>query len=137
MTRQPWGPQPTPYLELGDESRVRELVETFYDIIEATSPGLRGMLPEDTRSTRDKFHAFMSGWLGGPQLYVQQFGHPQLRMRHFPFAIGPAEAGEWMRCMREALDRVAVAQPLRSYLEERLSGLASHLINQPEAEAIS
>ncbi len=116
---------------------MRHLTNVFYDRIEATSPVLRAMLPPDTGPTREKFYAFMSGWLGGPQLYMQQYGHPQLRMRHFPFAIGPAEADEWMRCMREALLEVGVEDQLRAYLDDRLEGLARHLINQPGSKAAS
>ena len=61
----PWGSAPTPFAEIGGDPGVRGLVDAFYDEIEASSPGLRAMLPNDLAGTRDKFHAFMSGWLGG------------------------------------------------------------------------
>jgi hemoglobin len=126
----PWGSASTPFEEIGGDHAVRGLVDAFYDEIEASSPVLRAMLPSDLSGTRDKFHAFMSGWLGGPQLYVERYGHPQLRMRHFPFSIGQTEADEWMRCMRLALTTRGVGSDLFGYLDDKLGSLARHMINQ-------
>lgn len=129
-TAHPWGEADTPYLEIGGEDAVRALAEAFYDVIEEESPTLRAMLPASTKNTRKKFYMYLSGWLGGPPLYEQKWGHPRLRMRHMPFPIGPDEAAEWMRCMRIAMDRVAVAGPMRTFLEERLEPLAQHMQNR-------
>ncbi len=129
----PWGDAETPYEQLGGADRSSALANTFYDVVEADSPTLRAMLPVDIESTRKKFADFMSGWLGGPQLYMERHGHPQLRMRHSRFVIGPAEAAEWTRCMKIALDRLAVGDALGAFLEDRLGSLAKHLINQDEA----
>jgi hemoglobin len=126
----PWGDADTPYLELGGEERVRELAEAFYDIIETESPVIREMLPANTANTRKKLFMYLTGWLGGPPLYEQRWGHPRLRMRHMPFAIGTAEAEEWMRCMRLAFDRVSVDDPLRSFLDMKLGDLALHMRNR-------
>ena len=100
--RHPWGDEATPYLALGGDPAVRALVDAFYDVIEAESPVLRGMLPAKTTGSRQKLYEYLSGWLGGPPLYTDKRGHPRLRMRHLPFPIGPAEADEWMRCFRAA-----------------------------------
>ncbi|MFZ0015371.1 MAG: group II truncated hemoglobin [Acidimicrobiia bacterium] len=129
-TAHPWGDAPTPYEEIGAEDAVRILAETFYDVIEEDSPMLRDMLPASTRNTRRKFFMYLSGWLGGPPLYEQEWGHPRLRMRHMPFPIGDEAAAEWMRCMRETLQRVDVGEPLRSFLDERFAPLAEHMRNQ-------
>lgn len=126
----PWGDAETPYLEIGGEEFVRNLIETFYDIVEDESPVLRAMLPSDTSVSRTKLFEFMSGWLGGPQLYLEKRGHPRLRMRHFPFSIGDFEAGEWMRCMTGAIDRVGVSPPLRAFLIDKLNESALHLRNR-------
>ena len=126
----PWGEADTPYLELGGEGGVRRLVDAFYDIIEASSPVLREMLPANTRNTRRKLFMYLSGWLGGPPLYEEKWGHPRLRMRHFPFAIGQAEVDEWMRCMREAIQTVEIDEPLSSFLESRFAPLAEHMKNR-------
>lgn len=129
----PWGDADTPYDEIGGDDAVRRLAEAFYDVIEEDSPRLRAMLPASTKNTRRKFAMYLSGWLGGPPLYEQKWGHPRLRMRHMPFPIATAEADEWMRCMRAALVRVEVPEPLRTFLEERFGPLALHMRNKPDA----
>ncbi|MDJ0924276.1 MAG: group II truncated hemoglobin [Acidimicrobiia bacterium] len=128
--RHPWGDEPNPYAELGGESVLRRLVDRFYDRIDAEAPVLRAMLPADDSNSRRNLFEFLSGWMGGPQLYTQRKGHPRLRMRHAPYPIGAEEAREWMRCMREALDDVAVRDPLRGYLEVRLAQTAEHVRNR-------
>lgn len=126
----PWGSASTPYEEIGGDAQVRQLVDAFYDIIEEESPVLRAMLPNNTSTSRQKLYEYMSGWLGGPPLYTDKRGHPQLRRRHLPFAIGAAEAEEWMRCMRAAMDRVDLAPKVREFLDSKLSPLAVHMINR-------
>ncbi len=110
-----------------------ELSNAFYDVIEEESPVLRAMLPASTRNTRKKLAMYLSGWLGGPPLYEEKWGHPRLRMRHMPFSIGTAEADEWMRCMGIAMNRVGVEEPLRTFLEERLGPLALHMRNRDDS----
>lgn len=128
-TGNPWGDAATPYEELGGEQPLRALVDSFYDRIASDSPSLRAMHPADDRNSRRNLFEYLSGWMGGPNLYAERKGHPRLRMRHLPFAIGNEEADEWMRCMRVALAE-NVAEPLRSYLEERFRQLADHMRNQ-------
>ena len=129
-TTHPWGDAATPYEEIGGSDGVRALAETFYDVIEEDSPLLRSMLPASTRNTRRKLFMYLSGWLGGPPLYEEKWGHPRLRMRHLPFSIGDAEAVEWMRCVGLATDRCGIDGELRPFLEERLSPLALHMRNR-------
>ena len=126
----PWGPAPTPYEAFGGDERIRELVERFYDRIDASAPTLRAMLPSDDRVSRQKLYEFLSGWMGGPPLYVDKRGHPRLRMRHMPFAIGEDEVLEWLRCMNEALDELGVDGPVRAFLDERLEVSAHWMRNQ-------
>lgn len=125
----PWGDASTPYEELGGEATLRKLVDRFYDRIDAESPHLRAMHPADDTNSRRNLFEFLSGWMGGPGLYEQRKGHPRLRMRHLPFAIGRPEAEAWMACMRGALDDVGVGGPLRRYLETRLEQNAQHVRN--------
>lgn len=129
-TKHPWGNSGTPFEEIGGEKNVRTLVNEFYDIIEADSPVLHEMLPADTSTSRQKLFEFLTGWLGGPPLYIEKRGHPRLRMRHFPFSIGDFEAREWMRCMNLAIDRVGVAGELKEFLIEKLNQQALHMRNQ-------
>jgi len=131
-TQHPWGDTPTPYVELGGDERVQALAETFYNVIEEESPTLRAMLPANTENTRRKFYMYLSGWMGGPPLYEAKWGHPRLRMRHLPFSIGDDEAAEWMRCMRIAMGRVGLGEPLMSFLEERFASLALHMRNRED-----
>lgn len=127
----PWGDQPSLYEEMGGEHVVRELVERFYDEIDATSPDLRVLHPKDDSGSRRNLFEFLSGWSGGPNLYIERKGHPRLRMRHFPFRIGAHEASEWIRCMHTALDAIDVPETARSFLKERLADSAHHVQNQP------
>lgn len=131
-TTNPWGNSATPFEEIGGEKGVKALAEAFYDVIGEESPVLRAMLPANTTNTRQKFYMYLSGWLGGPPLYEERWGHPRLRMRHFPFSIGDAEAAEWMRCMRIAIGRAGVGPPLRDFLEERFEQVAQHMRNRED-----
>lgn len=131
VTTNPWGNASTPYEELGGEAVLRDLVDRFYDRIAADSPQLREMHPADDSKSRRNLFEFLSGWMGGPQLYTERKGHPRLRMRHLPFTIGTEEAEEWLRCMRGALADVAVGEPLRTYLDTRLTQTAHHVVNVP------
>lgn len=115
---------------MGGEDAVRLLAETFYDVIEAESPLLRSLLPADTTNTRRKFFMYLTGWLGGPPLYEEKYGHPRLRMRHLPFPIGEVEAAEWLRCMQTATDRAGVREPVRTFLAKRFTPLAEHMRNR-------
>lgn len=124
--------QPTPYERIGGETAVRKLVGRFYthmhELPEAY--GVRKLHPQDLSGSADKLYMFLSGWLGGPQLYVQQFGHPRLRMRHFPFAIGETERDQWLLCMDLALRDIVADEPLRQELYGALARLADHMRNQ-------
>lgn len=128
-SRHPWGDAATPYEQLGGGERLRQLVDFFYDRMDADSPTLRAMHPADDSNSRRNLFDFLSGWMGGPDLYTQRKGHPKLRMRHLPFHIGSDEASEWMRCMRAAFDSVGVDEPLRGYLDTRLEQTANHVRN--------
>ena len=126
----PWGPAPTPYDALGGDEGVRRLADLFYDRIDDSAPTLRAMLPKNDAVSRQKLYEFLSGWTGGPNLYSERRGHPRLRMRHFPFAIGLDEVEEWLRCMGEALDAAQVAGPLRDFLDARFHQSAHWMRNR-------
>lgn len=109
---------PTPYDLIGGDAGVRALVDRFYDLMdfEPAYAKLRAVHGSTLESAREKLHLFLSGWLGGPPLYVQRFGHPMLRARHLPFAIGEEERDQWMACMTQAMEEVEVPQALREAL---------------------
>jgi hemoglobin len=126
-------PEPTHYDQLGGDEGVRRLVDRFYDLMD-TAPeaaNIRALHATNLKVSREKLYKFMSGWTGGPQLYVEQYGHPKLRMRHFPFAIGARERDEWLWCMETAMAEQEMPEELRTYLRQRLRMLADHMRNQP------
>ena len=110
---------PTPYQRLGGDAKVRELVERFYDLMELEPQyaQLRAVHGSTLESAREKLYLFLSGWLGGPSLYTDRYGHPMLRARHLPFAIGEVERDQWMACMVQAMEEGEVPQDLREALE--------------------
>lgn len=122
----------TPYELIGGESAVLSLVDRFYcymDILPEAA-GIRAMHAANLGNARGKLFKFLSGWLGGPNLYIEEYGHPRLRMRHFPFAIGVAERDQWLLCMRKALAEMSMEDSLRDNLYQALDALATHMINQ-------
>ena len=124
----------TPYELLGGEAGVRKLVDRFYDYMDSESQAteIRQMHAKSLRASREKLFLFLSGWLGGPDLYVQQYGHPMLRRRHLPFAIGKQQRDQWMHCMRKALDDMPIEADLKERLEKAFMATADHMRNQPE-----
>lgn len=124
----------TPYELIGGESGVRELVDRFYDHMDADTEahGVRGLHAKSLRASREKLFLFLSGWLGGPDLYVQKHGHPMLRRRHRPFAIDARMRDQWMLCMNKALAEMPIDDALRRQLSQAFMGTADHMRNQPE-----
>lgn len=123
---------PTPYEQLGGESALRQIIDRFYDLMDSVPEyyGIRKLHPQDLAGSRDKLFMFLSGWLGGPGLYVEKFGHPMLRARHLPFAIGSAERDAWMACMQQALTDAGVEPALRDGLLKALFGTADWMRNR-------
>lgn len=125
----------TPYARLGGAEGVRRLVDHFYDLMELEPryAELRAIHPTDLHGSRDKLYLFLSGWLGGPSLYVERYGHPRLRMRHFPYAIGTRERDDWLACMNEALAAEVDDPALRAQLAEAFAGTADWMRNKAES----
>ncbi len=122
----------THYERIGGQDTVLRLVTRFYQIMDELPEtyGIRKLHAEDLSHSRDKLFDFLSGWLGGPQLYVEKYGHPMLRRRHLPFPIGDAERDQWMLCMRQALDEVVPDPRLRDELGTAFQKVADHMRNQ-------
>lgn len=131
------GSQKTTFFELlgGDENglkQLRALVDRFYDIMD-TDPAaktIREMHAADLSSARDKLYKFLAGWTGGPQLYIEEYGHPMLRARHLPFVIGEAERDQWMYCMIKAMHQLGMEEKLMIKLAEQLYGVADFMRNR-------
>ena len=125
----------TPFARLGGAEPVRAIVERFYDAMTELEPDLARLHPcDDTgrvvRASRDRFALFFIGWLGGPQDFIAQHGHPRLRMRHAKVPVDDRMAAAWMRCMKAALDQSGVEGELRGFLEARLGEVALFLRNR-------
>jgi hemoglobin len=122
----------TPFEQLGGEPAVRALVDRFYDLmdLEPAYAGIRRLHPDSLDGSRDKLYWFLCGWLGGPNLYIERFGHPRLRARHLPYAIGLAERDQWLACMMSAMAEQQVDPALAQRLAESFFGTADWMRNK-------
>lgn len=122
----------TPYELLGGAGVLRRLVDRFYDIMDQDprAAGIRAMHAPDLGHAREKLFMFLSGWLGGPSLYIEKYGHPRLRARHLPFPIDEQARDEWMLCMRQAMLEVPMEDALRQHLDDALFNTADFMRNR-------
>ena len=120
------------YDRLGGEVVVRKLVDQFYDRMECQPEynDIRKLHPEDMTDSRRKLFMFLSGWMGGPALYVKAYGNPMLRARHLPFPIGIAERDQWLGCMRQALQDLGIEESLQQTLAQAFAKTADHMRNK-------
>ena len=127
-------PSPTPFELLGGDAGVRRLVDRFYDLVDSASEArtIRALHASSLKASREKLYLYLTTWTGGPPIYTERYGHPRLRMRHFPFRIGARERDEWLWCMDRSLNEHDMPDELREQLRERLHGLADHMRNQPD-----
>ncbi len=125
-------PEKTPYEIIGGEAGTRAIANRFYDIMasdEHVKP-LYDMHPLPLDRIRQVFFEFLSGWLGGPNLFTEKHGQPMLRKRHMPFTINKDLRDQWMYCMNKTLD-IEVDNPLlREGLKQSFGKLATHMINE-------
>ena len=114
--------------------KIRMLVETFYDIMDTDPKAapIRALHPADLTSSREKLFMFLAGWTGGPQMYIERYGHPRLRQRHMSFSIGEGERDQWMYCMIKAMQTLSLDEALMQKLAEQLYGVADFMRNKPE-----
>ncbi len=124
---------PTPFETIGGEAQVRALADRFYDLmdLEPAYRLLRHVHGESLDKARDKLFWFLCGWLGGPQHYVERFGHPRLRARHLPFVIGIKERDQWLACMAQAMREQQVDETLAQRLAESFFNTADWMRNAP------
>jgi len=122
----------TPFAWIGGEDRVQALTERFYDLmdLEPAYAQLRAAHGSDLTNARQRLFWFLCGWLGGAQHYTERFGHPRLRARHMPFAIGVTERDQWLACMDQAMGETGVDAALRKRLNESFLQTADWMRNQ-------
>lgn len=117
---------------MGGEPGVRALVDAFYDrmSLDERFADILALHPVPLEGSRDKLFWFLCGWMGGPDHYIERFGHPRLRARHLPYPIASRERDQWLLCMAEALADRAVPQPLFDRLLSSFSSTADWMRNR-------
>jgi hemoglobin len=121
---------------IGGEAGLRSLVNRFYDIMDASpeSKEIRAFHAKSLAQSREKLFMFLSGWSGGPALYVEKYGHPRLRQRHMPFPIGEIERDQWLWCMSKALDESELLPSVKEQLKSRFAEVADFMRNKDEGQ---
>lgn len=125
---------PSHYERIGGAKKVRALVRHFYQFMDdlPESHGIRKLHPKNLAGSEEKLFKFLSGWTGGPQLFIEQYGQPMLRQRHMTFPIGSSERDQWLLCMEKALQNVVEDSALRAELNASFAKVADHMRNRAE-----
>ena len=120
------------YTYLGGDQTIRSICARFYELMDQLPQAkeIRAMHPQDLSSSEEKLFLFLCGWFGGPQRYIETYGHPRLRARHLPFAINTAAADAWMTCMRISLAEHIPNKDVRLQIEDIFARMATHMRNQ-------
>jgi hemoglobin len=126
------------YELIGGETGLRALVDHFYNVMDSAPEAskVRAIHPDDLSLSRDKLFMFLSGWSGGPPLYMEKIGHPRLRQRHMPFPIGKAERDEWLWCMERALEQGGFDAQLIDHLKQKFTQIANSMQNRVDLDPL-
>jgi len=124
------------YEMIGGEAGLRFLVNRFYDVMDSSPEAetIRRLHPKSLDQSREKLFMFLSGWSGGPALYIQTYGHPRLRQRHMPFPIGKVEREQWLWCMDKALTETRFDAELIEYLKKKFGEIANSMQNRVDLD---
>jgi hemoglobin len=122
------------YELIGGETGLRALVNSFYDIMDSSPEAreIRAFHAKSLTQSREKLFMFLSGWSGGPALFVEKYGHPRLRQRHMPFSIGKVERDQWLWCMNKTLDESDLLPAVKDHLKLRFAEVADFMRNKAE-----
>ncbi|MDK1489976.1 globin [Sinorhizobium sp. 7-81] len=122
----------TLYEAIGGDATVRALTRRFYALMDSLPEAARcrAVHPPDLSGSEEKFYEYLTGWLGGPPIYIEKRGHPMLRRRHFVAEIGAAERDEWLLCFTRALEETVAHPKLRAIILEPITRLAYHMQNK-------
>jgi hemoglobin len=118
------------YEAVGGQGFFDDLVERFYDRVEA-DPVLRPLYPPDLTPPQRNLALFLGQYWGGPPTYSEQRGHPMLRRRHFPFAIGRTERDAWFTHMAASVRESGLDERTESAFLAYFESAATHMINRP------
>ena len=124
----------TPYELLGGESGVKRLASEFYSVMNdsESAQGIRQMHGKNLGPVSEKLFMFLSGWFGGPNLYLKKYGTVCLSKPHSHYKIGPQERDQWLGCMQIALDNIGASDELKEMLREPMFHLADVMCNVDE-----
>lgn len=121
---------PLPFKQIGEE-KLHEMIDTFYSYV-AEDDRMNFLFPDDFTETAYKQKLFQTQFLGGPNLYNQEYGHPMLKMRHMPFRITPHAKEAWLENMEKAMGDVGLDAELKSYLLARYTMTANQMVNSTD-----
>ena len=118
------------YQEVGGSDFFIELVNKFYEGV-INDEVIISLYPDrnDLEGAKERLSLFLMQYCGGPTTYSDERGHPRLRQRHFPFAIGERERDHWLMHMQGAIDAMPTSDSVRTRLSEYMSNAAQHLVN--------
>ncbi len=120
--------QPTLFERLGEDN-IKTLVDRFYDLVFAHEQ-ISHLFKSDKDVIKEKQRLFLTQFLGGPALYSDQYGHPQLRARHLPHPIADDDAVAWLECMNNAIRSLSVEESLKDELFKRFVPTAMFMVNR-------
>lgn len=115
---------------IGGFETLDRLIPAFYKRV-GNHPELIPIFPDDLTEVARKQQLFLTQFLGGPPLYSEERGHPRLRRRHLPFEITPVRKDAWLECMEAAMIEAEIEEPYFSFMLERLTMTATHMMNTP------
>jgi hemoglobin len=127
----------TPYNVLGGEAGIKRLVNRFYELMDELPEayGVRQIHPASLEGSGQSLFEFLSGWFGGPPLYMEKKGHPRLRMRHAPYAVSQVMRDEWMHCMTQAITEQVADVDFQAWLIGTFAQMADHMINTDTSQS--
>jgi hemoglobin len=127
----------TPYDAFGGATFVSAFTARFYALMDELPEAAecRAVHPPALDNAREKLTEYLTGWLGGPPLYTDKYGHPRLRMRHFAAPIGTREVAGWLACFHAAWAELVPPSPLSDAIVERVEALAHHMVNKVEEDS--
>jgi hemoglobin len=122
----------TAYEAIGGEEGVRRLVVRFYELMDSLpeAKACRDIHPEDLSGSAEKLYEYLTGWMGGPQLFIQKHGAPMLRARHLHAPIGEAETEGWITCFLRAWAETVTDRSLDEWILPQIIGLARKMQNR-------
>jgi hemoglobin len=126
--------QSTLFERLG-ESTIVTLVDRFYELV-FVHPKISHLFKTDRQVIKEKQRLFLTQFLGGPALYSQQYGHPQLRARHLPHPIEADDAVAWLECMNKAIGTLSIDEKLKDELFKRFVPTAMFMVNRGEEQGV-